>query len=219
MNGAVKYFPLVGALIGLICGAALLAAARIWEGPLPALAAVSLGIAITGALHEDGLADFFDALGGSTREARIAIMKDSRLGTYGALALGVCVAAKVFTLSALMPPIAAAALAGASTGGRSAMVFGIQFLSYAGNPEAAKIQPLAKPELFPTLALASFFGLAPAVLLPPAVALAALLSGVAAAAILALQSKRLIGGYTGDVLGGIEQAYEVGFLLGAAACA
>jgi adenosylcobinamide-GDP ribazoletransferase len=86
LDRSVKYFPLAGILVGAICAAVLLAASTLWSGVMPALLAVAAGMAATGAFHEDGFGDFFDAMGGATRESRLAIMKDSRLGTFGSRA-------------------------------------------------------------------------------------------------------------------------------------
>src|SRR5258707_10292475 len=122
LERGVKYLPAIGALIGAICASVLQITSHLWGGSLPSVLAVAVGIVLTGGLHEDGFADFFDALGGSTREDRLAIMKDSRLGTYGALALGFGVAIKVLALAALPLTIALHALIAASAGGRFAAV-------------------------------------------------------------------------------------------------
>ena len=88
LDRAGAWFPLVGALVGAV-GLAVWWAADALAGPLvAAVAAVLATVIVTGAMHEDGLADTADGLwGGSTRERRLEIMRDSRLGTYGALAL------------------------------------------------------------------------------------------------------------------------------------
>src|SRR5271166_1335207 len=142
MERGVKYFPLAGALVGAFCALILLAASHLWNGALPALLTVAAGIAITGGLHEDGFADFFDGMGGATRDARLAIMKDSRAGTYGVLALVLGVGMKVLALAALPPAAGAAALVSAHAGGRLAAVAVIAKLPYAGGLSAAKIKPL-----------------------------------------------------------------------------
>src|SRR5262245_46464492 len=82
-------FPAVGAGIGGICSAALILASLAGlGGGVAALLAIVTGIAVTGALHEDGLADTVDGFGGGRdRDAKLAIMRDSRIGAYGALAL------------------------------------------------------------------------------------------------------------------------------------
>jgi adenosylcobinamide-GDP ribazoletransferase len=214
----VKYFPLTGALVGAVCAGILLAASHVWSGMLPALLTIAAGIAITGGLHEDGFADFFDSMGGATREARLAIMKDSRIGTYGVLALGTGVAIKVFTLAGLPLAIAAAAMIPAHAGGRLATVAVISLLPYAGGISAAKIKPLGHGMRWSDLAIAASFGLLPLLLLPAACGLPALGGGIAVAALAALAALRLLGGYTGDVLGAVEQLYEIAFLLALAAC-
>ena len=117
-----KYAPLVGALVGAVSAAVLIAASQLWGGIIPALLAVAASVLVTGAFHEDGLADSFDALGGYTREARLAIMKDSRIGTYGVVALGLCIALRVAALAILPLPIAAAALVASHGSARLASV-------------------------------------------------------------------------------------------------
>jgi adenosylcobinamide-GDP ribazoletransferase len=218
LSKGAKYFSLVGALIGLLCGSLLFAAANIWERPIPALLAVAFGIAVTGALHEDGLADFFDGLGGADRQTRLAIMKDSRLGVYGALALGFFVTVRVFALSQISPLATFAALGGAHAGGRAAAVWVMATLPYSGDSSASRIRPAIRICL-PAFGLSFFFGFAPALFLPPHAAAVALLAGAGASAGITLIARKTIGGYTGDVLGAAEQAYETAFLLGVATLA
>jgi adenosylcobinamide-GDP ribazoletransferase len=176
------------------------------------------GVLITGGLHEDGFADFFDSMGGATREARLAIMKDSRIGTYGALALGGGIAAKVFALSGLPLVIGAAGLVAAHAGGRLATVAVISFLPYAGGISAAKIKPFGRGLTGVDLAIALAFGLLPLFLLPGRYAATAMVAAALAALIAARNARRMLGGYTGDVLGAVEQVFEITFLLALAAC-
>jgi adenosylcobinamide-GDP ribazoletransferase len=218
LDRGVKYFPLAGILVGGICASVLLAASALWSGAVPALLAVAAGIAATGAFHEDGFGDFFDAMGGATPESRLAIMKDSRLGTFGVLALGIGVATKVFALAALAPPAAAAALIAAHAGGRFAAICVMRLLPYAGNTATAKAKPLATNITAFGLAAGACFGLSPLFLLPVAASVTACLAGIAATVFMAWRAKRLLGGFTGDVLGAIEQSYEITFLLAASAC-
>jgi adenosylcobinamide-GDP ribazoletransferase len=219
MERGVKYFPLTGAIVGAACAAIFLGASHLWGGTLPALLTIAAGIAITGGLHEDGFADFFDSMGGATREARLSIMKDSRIGTYGVLALVAGVGMKVFALAALPIAIGAAALVSAHAGGRLAAVAVISMLPYAGGLSAAKIKPLGHGMKWSDLAIAAVFGVLPLLLLPVAFGLPALAAGLIAAALAAMAARRLLGGYTGDVVGAVEQTFEIAFLLAAAACA
>ena len=218
LDRGVKYFPLAGLIVGAICGSFCWQRQTLWTGVLPALLAVAAGIAATGAFHEDGFADFFDAMGGTSQEARLVIMKDSRLGTFGVLALGIAVALKVFALAALPPVAAAAALIAAHAGGRFAAISVMAFLPYAGDMSTAKAKPLATNITAFGLGVAACFGLPPTLLLPPSAALIACVAGFGAAIFMAWRAKRLLAGFTGDVLGAIEQSYEIAFLLAAAAC-
>jgi adenosylcobinamide-GDP ribazoletransferase len=218
LERGVKYFPLAGALVGAACAVILLAASKLWGGTLPALLTIAAGIAITGGLHEDGFADFFDSMGGATREARFAIMKDSRLGTYGVLALGAGVGAKILALAALPAALGAAALVAVHAGGRLAAVAVISMLPYAGGISAAKIKPLGHGITRADLAIAIFLGLLPLFLLPLTIGLPAFAAAAAASTLAALYARHSFGGYTGDVLGAVEQTYETAFLLAAAAC-
>jgi adenosylcobinamide-GDP ribazoletransferase len=218
---AAKYFPLVGIIVGAFSAIVLLLADRIWDGLLPPLLAIVAGIAVTGALHEDGLADTADGLGGGrSRESRLTIMKDSRIGSYGALALGMTVALRVAALAALSPWIGAAALIAAHAGGRLAAATAMTALPYAGDPAATKLTYAQVPLRSQEIALAAIFMLAASLPLARTGLFAAfigVLSGAALAGWLADRARTLIGGYTGDVLGATEQLFEVGFLLGVAA--
>lgn len=102
LSRAVAWFPLVGLLIGL-CGAAVhSAAARHLQAPVAVLATLVFLVVVTGAFHEDGLADTADGLGGGwTREQALEIMRDSRIGTYGAVALILSLAARFLLLASL----------------------------------------------------------------------------------------------------------------------
>ena len=214
-----KYFPLVGLLVGVISAAVYLAARSLWlGGPLPALLAVAAGIAVTGAFHEDGLADTADGLGGGQDpEARLAIMKDSRLGTYGALALGLGVAVKVCALAMLHPPLAGAAtLVCAHAMGRAVAVVAMAALPYAADPNASKLKPTPRDVRGREAGVALALGALPLLLLSPLAVVVCTAAGAVAALWPALSARRLIGGQTGDVLGAVEQAFEIGFLVAAA---
>lgn len=209
-----RYFPLAGQIVGGLAAAAFWAAAQVWSGWIAALLAIAVGILVTGALHEDGLADTADGLaGGGDRSRRLAIMKDSRTGTYGVLALVLAVGLKAGALAALSPLVAVAALVAAHGAARAAAVLAMT-LPYAGDREAAKWTP-ERPRGF-ELVMALAFAAWPLAFLPAASAGLGLLLGTGLALVPALLARRLIGGQTGDVLGAAEQAFEVGFLLGVA---
>lgn len=120
---AVAYFPLVGGLVGLLTGSIAWAAAVIW----PMLLAVALALAceamLTGAFHEDAVADCCDAFGGGwNREEVLRILKDSRVGSFGVLGLGLAVAVRMGGIAALSNEVLIAAVVASATLGRWAIV-------------------------------------------------------------------------------------------------
>jgi adenosylcobinamide-GDP ribazoletransferase len=216
---AAKYFPLVGLLIGALLAAVLLAASQAWSGLLPALLAVTAGVLLTGAFHEDGLADAADSLGGRTPERRLAIMQDSRIGSYGTLALIASFALRVAALAALPPWLAAAALIAAHAGARCAGVLLINTVPYVADRVGKIVQsddPLRRHEVALACAFA-LAGFAPLLAMAWPAGVTAALAGVVVAVIVARLAMRLLGGYTGDVAGAIEQLFEVAVLLAVAA--
>lgn len=220
MAASVRYHPLVGALIGGAC-AAVFAGANAVLPPLPAiLLAIAAGLLVTGAFHEDGLADAFDGLGGgATRESALDIMRDSRIGAYGALALVAALALKAGALAALPPPLVAAALVAAHGLSRLSSVLAVATGRYvrgegAGKPVADGVSPAGAAVALATGALIAALW---CVLHAPA-ALAWAMAGLAAGHVLMrLFYEPRLGGYTGDTLGAVQQASETGFYLGLAA--
>ncbi len=99
---AVGWFPLVGACVGFATAATFALAAKLWPAPVAAALAVAFGLLLTGGFHEDGLTDAVDGLGGGWTKAKVLeIMKDSRIGAYGAMALWCALALRWASLVAL----------------------------------------------------------------------------------------------------------------------
>ncbi|MEM9285466.1 MAG: adenosylcobinamide-GDP ribazoletransferase [Pseudomonadota bacterium] len=220
MAASLRYYPLVGALIGLISAAVLLAASFILPQTVAVALAIAAGLLVTGAFHEDGLADTFDGIGGGmTREKALLIMKDSRLGTYGTLALMMVLGLKFVTLSAMTVLIGAAALVAAHGLSRLSSVFVIATSRYVRDDGTGK--PVAESANGASLAVAFVTGLtiiAIWIALLPAEPLGCGLTGLILGH-LAMRGffERKLGGYTGDTLGAVQQASEIGFYLGVAA--
>ncbi|HEY3696712.1 adenosylcobinamide-GDP ribazoletransferase [Phenylobacterium sp.] len=213
-----RYFPLVGQGVGAISAAAWLAGLQVWPPALAALVAVGLGILVTGAFHEDGLADTADGLGGGrTPERRLEIMKDSRVGTYGVLALGLVVALRVAALTSLSPGFGAVALVAGHGAARATAVMAMRATPYAGDRDAAKWTPSPAPPGFADFAVAGLIAVWPFAFMPPAATVAGLGPALVAAWLTMLLARRLVGGHTGDVLGAVEQVFEATFLVGLAA--
>jgi adenosylcobinamide-GDP ribazoletransferase len=209
-----RCYPLVGAAVGVLAAAAFALAGWLALPPFAAaLAALTVSILVTGALHEDGLADVADGFGGGHDRARkLAIMRDSRIGTYGVLALILALAARGGSLTVLADPWAAAAALIAAQGLSRA---GLATLMWALPP--ARSDGLAAATGRPGAAdavTALVIGVALTFLLLDAgVALVAILACATLQAGLALQARRQIGGLTGDVLGAAQQLGEAAILL------
>jgi adenosylcobinamide-GDP ribazoletransferase len=219
LNHAARYFPLVGILIGTI-GAAVTELAVL---ALPIGVAVLLGMAATilatGGFHEDGFADSCDGFGGGWEKSQVlAIMKDSRIGSYAAIGLGLLLLTKWTALveidAAYAPPILAITLIAGHAASRFASALLIYFLDYVRDDASAKSKPLAQRMAPGELAIAALCGLAPCLLLPPADAFAGLAAMALAAFVAARYFLRRIGGYTGDCLGATQQLAELAFYLG-----
>lgn len=227
LNRSVRHFPLVGAAVGAMGAAVALAALQLWPPLVAATLAVASTLWLTAAFHEDGLADSFDALlGAASRDKALAIMKDSRIGSYGAAALVLALLLRVLLLATLLeraPLAGACAWLAAHAAGRALAVGLMALLPYAGDEDHAKAKPLARSVGGADAALAVGLGLlallgaatmAPAPLPQLALALVGLL---ALALLLARWLRRRLGGYTGDTLGMGEQGGEVVVLLAFAA--
>lgn len=215
-------FPLVGLILGAAAGAVLGLAHWLGLGAaISALLAIATLVWLTGGLHEDGLADLADGMGGRTTERRLEIMRDSRIGSYGALTLGLVTALRVCSVAALPIGAAVAALIVAGGASRAAMVIAMRQLPPARPDGLGK--SAGRPSLAgAALAVALALGLAGLVLLIDArqgawaLVLAAALGAAVQIYIQNLARKRL-GGLTGDVLGAVQQGTECAFLVAFAA--
>ncbi len=209
-------FPLVGAAIGVV-GAACFAIADALGVP-PSLAAASAMIATvlaTGAIHEDGFADFADGLAGRSPEARLAIMRDSRIGTYGAIALIVSFGVRAAAVAVLAQPLLVfAALVATGATGRATMA-----VVMAAVPPARAdglSAGIGRPTLGPAIAAVAIAALVAFLTVGRhSTVVVGVLAAVVAFVVGGLAQRRL-GGQTGDVLGACGQIAEI---LGLAALA
>lgn len=215
---ATRYFPLIGQGVGAISAGIFLIGFEVWGAAVASVLAIGVGLLVTGAFHEDGLADTADGLGGGqTPQRRLEIMKDSRIGTYGACSIFVALGLKGALLASFTAPVGALTLLAAHGVARAAAVVVMRATPYAPSGEAGKWKPtpmgVRTVEVVVALAIAAW----PLLFLPMQAIGAGLALGLVAALILTKTALRLIGGHTGDVLGAVEQVFEVGFLLGVAA--
>jgi adenosylcobinamide-GDP ribazoletransferase len=239
LRRSIRYFPAIGWIVGAAQAAVLAGAALLWPSAVAAVLALAAGALLTGAFHEDGFADVCDGLGGGTsREQALKIMKDPRVGAFGAIGLLLLLGAKGGVLAAFAGGIvAASSLPGAGTAAleaAAAIVFahvasrwlvvtimfrGVYARTGPGAKTGSKVELIARPLSRRGLAAATVW-------LTPAAALAwwhpwwlvALPVAFAARLALARWFRRRLGGYTGDCLGAAQQVTELVVLLTVLAC-
>jgi adenosylcobinamide-GDP ribazoletransferase len=224
LEQAARYLPLVGAGIGAIAAAAL------WFGALALPLTLAVGLSIiasilaTGAFHEDGLSDFADGMGGGhTREKILAIMKDSRVGAYGVIALVLVLLLKYQALVALGSryPLSfiAATLIAAHSISRLLAASLMVTQRYIRDDDSARAKPATRQLNAISITVALVTGLATLGLLY-ATGAGATTIGVAVGGALLMRAwlawrlQKRLGGYTGDCLGAVQQLTELAFYLG-----
>ena len=220
LSASTRYHPLVGSLVGAFAGGVFWLAHLVFPVDLALVLSTAASLLATGAFHEDGFADACDGLGGgATRERALEIMRDSRLGAYGAAGLGLMLAAKVLALAATPPAVVPWLLIAAHAASRSSAVLVIATSAYVRDTGIAR--PVADAVGPGSLALALATGAAAVCVLFTLTAPAVVLAGFAglAAGHLAMRSayERKLGGYTGDCLGAVQQMSEFGMYLGVVA--
>jgi adenosylcobinamide-GDP ribazoletransferase len=213
-----RLFPLVGAVIGVVQGIALYAAFYMGvPALLSACLSVTLVVMITGALHEDGLADTADGFGGGKdREQRLLIMRDSRIGTYGTVALILAFMIRVTALEALLnQPLAIILCMCAAAGSFSrAMMVDLLWASRPARSDGLSVYA-GRPSRGTTLFAIFSGGILPLVcsfLLVPQSGILALAAATLATAAIRMMAMRMIGGQTGDVCGAVQVCSEIAIL-------
>ena len=224
-----RHFPAVGLLVGLLCAGVFWLGSILFTPLVAAVISTAFGIKLTGAFHEDGLADSCDGLGGGlTRERTLEIMKDSRLGTYGVLGLVSALLIKISLLASMPLSVAIVALIIGHTASRLLCISLLTLLPYGGEIEHAKAKPMAQ-QLTPFQGLLSsgwllLAGVLVVLLFPHTVQqigiwqwLLALLLGIVATDYMRRLLHRRLEGYTGDGLGATQQLSEIAIYIGLAA--
>lgn len=224
-----RHFPAVGLLVGLLCAGVFWLGSILFTPLVAAVISTVFGIRLTGAFHEDGLADSCDGLGGGlTRERTLTIMKDSRLGTYGVLGLVSALLLKVTLLASMPLSVAIIALIIGHTASRLLCISLLALLPYGGEIEHAKAKPMAQ-QLTPLQGVLSggwliLAGVLVTIIFPNTMhqiglgqwLLTLLLALIATDYMRRLLYRRLEG-YTGDGLGATQQVSEVAIYIGLAA--
>ena len=221
INKATRYFPLIGWIIGGISFVVFFLSVLLFDSSIAIILSLIAGVLTTGAFHEDGLADVVDGFGGGwTKQRILEIMKDSRVGAYGAISVALVVLLKYAALNTLTNTFSESATIGLmfisyhSLARFTAMNL-IFTSSYSRDNQTSKVKPIAKSFGFPEIFGGYFFGLLPLFVLSWfnwkfILTLAPLF-------VLYLFSKnyfeKKIDGYTGDCLGAVEQLAECVCLL------
>lgn len=211
-----SFFPIVGFILGVCCLLVAIAAVQFTPHPLPAIAATASLAILTRGLHLDGLADMADGVGGAyTPHRRLEIMKDSRIGAFGALALIFAVLTKAASINLILQhgPLQALLIAPALS--RTAIVLAAHNAPYArteGGLGKPFLEHMTSPHLYTALLLSGLLLL----LLTPGHAVAFALVAGASAFLLKRASLRALGGITGDALGAVNELTELALFITAA---
>jgi adenosylcobinamide-GDP ribazoletransferase len=215
LNRSARYFPAVGLLIGGIGGLIYVGATYLWPQPVAVLLSMAATIYATGAFHEDGLADTVDGLGGGWEKPRILeIMKDSRVGSYGVVAMALALLGKFTLLNSLDGALVPCALLAGHAVSRFCSTALLATMDYVREDVLAKAKPLATRISGGEMLVALLFAGVSLAWLPTEKALAGCVLAALATLWLAAKFRRWLGGYTGDCLGATQQVSEIAFYLG-----
>lgn len=218
---SVPWFPVVGGLVGAFVAGVYVAAIELLPGAVAAVVAIVSGLLLTGAFHEDGLADSADALigaphddlpsGGLSDDSKVLrILRDPTLGTYGVLALVAGFALRVSVITGLDAMSAVAALIAAHSLGRAAAVGAMSIGPAAADGLGAGY---ARGVSRRQIAVAITTGVTISAVAIGVWAIAAVaVAGIGALSVIRY-ARRRVGGITGDILGAVEQIAEMGVLL------
>ncbi|MEM6557252.1 MAG: adenosylcobinamide-GDP ribazoletransferase [Pseudomonadota bacterium] len=217
MAASVRYYPMVGLLVGCVCAAVFALSLAVFPQVIAILLAIAASLLVTGGFHEDGLADTFDGIGGGLdRDRALEVMRDSRLGTYGTLALVMVLSTKAVSLALLPVGFIVATLMAAHSLSRLSSVLVIATSTYVRAEGTGK--PVAEGVSLISLVMIALTGAAIVAvwcwLLPPMALGCAAFGLVVGHGAMRLFFEPKLGGYTGDTLGAVQQVSELGFYLG-----
>jgi len=216
LNQASRYFSLVGWLIGILCALSFYLASLLLPISVSIIASMIVGLLLTGGFHEDGLADSCDGLGGGwSAEDKLRIMKDSRIGSYGSLALWSVLSLKFFLLLEIANTSfifgnlnVYVALLVSHPVSRSLSTSLIYALPYVSETETAKVKPLAESSRTMDLVINLIIGCS-ALLILSGVVWDILVSQLVLFILLRWFYYRQVKGFTGDLLGAAQQLSEI----------
>lgn len=213
LRKAFRYFPLVGIIVGAIGGGMFLLFHLVFPKSVAVVAALSAIVLATGAIHEDGFSDFFDGFGGGRSKERIlAIMKDSTVGAYGVIALVLLFLMKFSLLLSIDSTLFFAAILAAHASSRMMPILLVNTSHYARTENSKAMHTRRKTD-GTTFFTALAFSVIPLFFIPFWVTLALVPIYILIWFLLKTYSERKIGGFTGDILGALQQFCELAFYL------
>ncbi len=216
LNHAAKYFPLVGCLVGFIAALVFTLSNKVFTTDIAVLLSMVATLYATGAFHEDGLTDAIDGLGGGwEKEQVLTIMQDSRVGSYGVVAILMVLLLKFTALTHLSPMLIPAITVAGHSISRVCAVLVMATQAYVKS--SGKSKPLATQLPRMSLIIALIFGALPLIFIHPFLYWSLLPVAFIWVWFSLILNHRL-GGYTGDCLGAMQQLTEVTFYLGVLAC-
>lgn len=222
LNQANRYFSLIGLFLGVILASCLYLLAFFLPLSIVVLLTLIFSLLLTGAFHEDGLADMADGIGGAFEvNKRLAIMKDSRLGTYGSITLLMALILK-FQLLVVLAEQSIGLLVGgvilAATLSRAVAGSFISVMPYVSEDDSSKSKPLAQAQSKQELYILLAIGLMPLIFYPLIFILIVLAVLLAFRWYFKIWLLKRLGGFTGDCLGAAQQVSELLIYLVLVAC-
>lgn len=214
LNKATRYFPLIGIIVGLAGGFVFFVVNQFLSPDIAIISSLSIMILLTGAFHEDALSDFCDGFGGGySKEKILEIMKDSRIGTYGAIALIILLLSKFILLSEIKIEKIPIILIAAHSLSRLNTVLLIFSSQYVREDITSKSKPIGEKNSVKDLIIAIIFGSLPLLLISVQIIPFIIVSLAIILLYFRYYVHKKIGGYTGDVLGALQQFSEIGFYI------
>ncbi|RNC65485.1 adenosylcobinamide-GDP ribazoletransferase [Proteiniphilum sp. X52] len=213
LTKAFRYFPLVGIIVGALGGGVFLLFQWILPIPVALVIAMTAIVFLTGAIHEDGLSDFFDGFGGGRDKERIlSIMKESAIGAYGVISLILLFLLKFMLLLSIGPSHIMVVLIAAHASSRMMPVFMVNSSRYARTGDSKAMHTRRKTDMT-TFLIALTFGLVPLSFMPWQIIVIVIPLYAVIMIVLKKYTEKKIGGFTGDVLGALQQFSELAFYL------
>lgn len=220
LGRATRYFPLVGMVVAIGQGLVYMLSSIVLPHPVALLLAIGAGLLLTGAFHEGGWADFCDAFGGQVdRQRTLEILRDSRIGAYGAIGVVLLLMTRFETLAHIDADWIAASFVCAAAFSRGCATLVMATLPYAREEDDATAKPVARNVGTGDALIALGIALAPLLILTAwtgdaSPAMLGLSFALLATAFMRRLIRKRLDGYTGDCLGAVQQVAEVAFLVG-----